>query len=137
VPTHNPARACELSTPLYSLTSTSLFHNSENGAHERALSWWRALSESSDTNALAVRPQLLVSDLGSPKISAPCNPYLFYDGRFSGRLTDSIKLYWFNSSLRNQKNVSTCTWVIQTRQWAPHLVHWPVPNWQLTSQLLW
>jgi hypothetical protein len=48
-------------------------------------SWWRALSESSDANVLAVRPQLLVSDLGSPEISVPCNPCLLCDGQFDGR----------------------------------------------------
>jgi hypothetical protein len=53
-------------------------------ARSDTLSWWRALSESSDANVLAVHLPLLVAGSSSPHMLVPCNPYLLCDSKFDG-----------------------------------------------------
>ncbi|KAF9784289.1 ribonuclease H-like domain-containing protein, partial [Thelephora terrestris] len=69
------------------------------------LSWWRALSSSSNANILA----FLAIRIYSASVNSMA------DERTVSNFT------WFNSSLRNRQNVATLTWMIQIRQWALHL----------------
>lgn len=87
------------------------------------LSWWRALSESSDANVLAV----CYSHSVTPKSLTILRQFLairIYSASINSMADERTvsNFTWFNSSLRNRQKVGTLTWMIQIRQWVLHLV---------------